>query len=412
MYHCVLLVLALLISPACQRKPKSAPRLDAAGERLGASEIAIGDPVYQPLLLRGFYESEGGWRWTARRFAVAITPPAGKDSTSLVLEFNLPIEVTRTIPAVLLTARVNGVDVGHKRYTAEGRHEFSAPVSDRLLPADQPAEIEFELDRGVHDDGRNRELGLIALSASLTHSPTARFDREEETARARQGYQYLLAKRELIAPPEKQDELMKLFHEVPVWQHMFFLNVQIEKNPLDLWMMQQIIYETRPDFIIETGTWRGGSALYWAHTLNGAGLDQSRVLTVDLQDLTRQAAAHPLWTKYVTFFKGSSTDQDIVSRITALTKGKKVLVTLDSDHAMGHVLNELRAYSPLVTSGSYLVVEDTHMDGVPTAPEFGPGPLAAVRKFLEEGGAQQFTQDLTREAYIMTFNPGGWLLRK
>jgi cephalosporin hydroxylase len=412
MYFRVLLIALFVILSACQRKPRPAPHLDAAGARLGASEISIGDPVFQPLLLRGLYESEGGWRWTARKFAVAITPPAGKDATSIVLEFNLPIEVTRTIPAIVLTSRVNGVEVGHKRYTGEGRHEFSAPVPDRLLAPNQPAEVEFELDRAARDDGHNRELGVIALSAALTHAPTARFDREEETARARQGYEYLLARRNLVATPEKQNEMMKLFHEIPVWQHMFFYNVQIEKNPLDLWMMQQIIYETRPDFIVETGTWRGGSALYWAHTLNGAGLEQSRVITVDVQDLTRQAAAHPLWKKYVTFFQGSSTDADIVSRIAALTRGKKVLVTLDSDHSMGHVLNELHAYSPLVASGSYLVVEDTHMDGVPTAPEFGPGPLAAVRKFLEEGGARQFTQDLTREAYMMTFNPGGWLLHR
>jgi cephalosporin hydroxylase len=205
---------------------------------------------------------------------------------------------------------------------------------------------------------------------------------------------------------------MKLFHEVPVWQHMFFQNVQIEKNPLDLWMMQQIIYEQRPDLIVETGTWRGGSALYWAYTLNGMGLENSRVATVDIQDLTRTAAANPLWKKYVSFFLGSSTDAAIVSRIAELARGKKVLVTLDSDHTMGHVINELHAYAPMVSRGSYLVVEDTHMDGVPTAPDFGPGPMAAVRRFLEEDAGKAFTQDLTREAYIMTFNPGGWLLRK
>ena len=402
----------LVLLPACHRAPKPAPKLDAAGAALEASEVAIGDPVFQPVLLRGFYESQGGWRWTARQFALAITPPAGKDTTSLVFEFTLPIEVTRTIPAINLTARVNGVEVGHKRFEKEGRHAFSAPVEASLLHAGQPAEIEFELDRSVRDEGNHRELGVIAMNVALTHAPTARFDREEETARARQGYQYLLAKRNLIVATEKQHEMMKLFHEVPVWQHMFFQNVQIEKNPLDLWMYQQIIYETRPDVIIETGTWRGGSALYWAHTLNGMGLENSRVLTVDIQDLTREASANPLWTKYVTFFLGSSTDPGIVSRIGEIAKGKKVLVTLDSDHTMGHVLNELRAYAPMVTSGSYLVVEDTHMDGVPTAPDFGPGPLAAVRKFLEEGGDQQFTQDFTREAYIMTFNPGGWLLRK
>jgi cephalosporin hydroxylase len=409
--HLTVLLLACLL-PACHRQPKPAPQLDSAGTSLGASEIAIGDPVFQPVLLRGFYESEGGWRWTARKFAVAITPPAGNDPTSLVLEFTLPIEVTRTIPAIDLSARVNGVEVGHKRFDKEGRHEFTAPVPANLLPSNKPAEIEFELDRAARDDARNREIGLIAQTAALTHAPTARFDREEETARARQGYQYLLAKRNLIVPPDKQHEMMKLFHEVPVWQHMFFQNVQIEKNPLDLWMMQQIIYETRPDLIVETGTWRGGSALYWAHTLNGAGLENSRVFTVDIQDLTREAAAHPLWKKYVTFLLGSSTDATVVSHIANEARGKKVLVTLDSDHTMGHVLNELHAYAPLVTTGSYLVVEDTHMDGVPTAPEFGPGPMAAVRKFLEEGADKQFTQDLAREAYIMTFNPGGWLLRK
>jgi cephalosporin hydroxylase len=410
-HRAALLVLCFCLV-ACHRKPKAAPQLDQAGASLATSEIAIGDPVFQPVLLRGFYESEGGWRWTARKFAVAITPPAGKDATSVVLEFTLPVEVTHTIPAVVLTARVNGMEVGHKRFDKEGRHEFSAPVATDLLTAGKPAEIEFELDRAARDDARNREIGVIALSAALTHAPTARFDREEETARARQGYQYLLAKRSLLVPPGKQNEMMKLFHEVPVWQHMFFQNVQIEKNPLDLWMMQQIIYETRPDLIVETGTWRGGSALYWAHTLNGMGLENSRVVTVDIQDLTREAASNPLWKKYVTFLLGSSTDAGIVSRIAVMSQGKKVLVTLDSDHTMGHVLNELHAYAPLVTTGSYCVVEDTHMDGVPTAPEFGPGPLAAVRKFLEEGGDKQFTQDFTREAYIMTFNPGGWLLRK
>ena len=72
MYRRVLTISLLLVITACRTKPKSAPQLDAAGASLGASEIAIGDPVYQPVLLRGFYESEGGWRWTARKFAVAI----------------------------------------------------------------------------------------------------------------------------------------------------------------------------------------------------------------------------------------------------------------------------------------------------------------------------------------------------
>jgi cephalosporin hydroxylase len=310
-----------------------------------------------------------------------------------------------------MTARVNGVEVGRRRYSNTGRYRFTAVVPNRVLEK-QPAEVEFELDKSIRLADRNREVGVIAVSATLKHTTDAGFDREAEVLRARHGYQYLLAKRGLLVSPKKQQEMMKLFHEVPVWRHMFFQNVQIEKNPLDLWMMQQIIYEVQPDFVVETGTWRGGSALYWAHTLNGMGLENSRVLTVDIQDVARAARTHPLWKKYVTFFQGSSTDPHIVSKIAGLVKGRKTLVTLDSDHTMPHVLKELNAYAPLVSHGSYLVAEDTHMDGVPTAPEFGPGPMAAVRRFLDDGGSRDFEQDLGREAYILTFNPGGWLRRK
>ncbi len=229
---------------------------------------------------------------------------------------------------------------------------------------------------------------------------------------ARQGYQQLVKQRQIQLPVEKQNEMMKLFHDVPIWRQMWFHNVQIDKNPLDLWMMQQIIYEVQPEFVIETGTLRGGSALYWAHTLNGMGLEKSRVFTVDTQDFTSTARTHPLWKKYVTFLKGSSTDPAIVSEIARQVRGHKTLVTLDSDHSMKHVLDEIRAYAPLVSRGSYLIVEDTHIDGVPTQPNFGPGPMAAVLEFLKTGGSQNFAQDLSREALIMTFNPGGWLHRK
>jgi cephalosporin hydroxylase len=120
----------------------------------------------------------------------------------------------------------------------------------------------------------------------------------------------------------------------------------------------------------------------------------------------------PLWKKYVDFYHGSSTDPAIVARIAAKAQGRKVLVTLDSDHSMKRVLEELPMYAPLVSRGSYLIVEDTHLDGVPTHPEQGAGPMAAVRQFLSENAGRDFTQDLSREAMLMTFNPGGWLRRK
>jgi cephalosporin hydroxylase len=92
-------------------------------------------------------------------------------------------------------------------------------------------------------------------------------------------------------------------------------------------------------------------------------------------------------------------------------RGNKVLVSLDSDHVASHVLNELHAYAPMVSQGSYIVVEDTHLDGVPTQPGFGPGPFSAVTEFLREGGSREFAQDFSRESLGITYYPGGWLRR-
>ena len=92
--------------------------------------------------------------------------------------------------------------------------------------------------------------------------------------------------------------------------------------------------------------------------------------------------------------------------------GKKVIVVLDSVHTRSHVAEELKCYADLVNSGSYLVVEDTNIDGVPVMPEAGPGPMAAVREFLASPQGKAFEQDVTREALVLTFNPGGWLKRR
>ena len=143
---------------------------------------------------------------------------------------------------------------------------------------------------------------------------------------------------------------------------MWFQGVEIIKNPLDLWMAQQIIYEVRPDYVIETGTLKGGAALYWAHTLQGMGLHSSRVLTVDLLDHLSEAPKNPLWDDYVEFFLGSSTSEEVVSKIAEKVHGKTTLIFLDSDHRAHHVRRELELYAPLVSPGSYIVVEDTHID--------------------------------------------------
>ena len=375
------------------------------------SEIPIGDQSLERRLLRGFYESTGAWRWTARVFAVSLDPPPPGKDTYLELDFDLPHEVMNAVRIITLTARVNGMEVGRQTYNTMGRRIFARRVPDTALHR-RPTEVEFELNREIRDQNRGRNLGLIALNAGLVELEGTTAYHEAESRLARDGYAQIVQRRNLRLPAADEQELMKLFHQLPVWENLWFHNVRLIKNPLDLWMMQQVIYEVQPDFIIETGTWRGGSALYWANVLEGMGLEKSRVLTVDIQDSTQQASTDRFWKKYVDFYLGSSTDPEIVSAISNRVKGRKTIVTLDSDHSMQHVLRELRMYSPMISRGSYLVVEDTHLDGVPTHPEDGPGPLAATLEFLKEGGGQEFEPDFSREKMVMTFNPGGWLRRK
>ena len=374
------------------------------------SSVEVSNPVYKPRLIKGFYPGTSGWLWTEQQFTIALDPPVPPQTTFLRLAFAVPVELMKEANPVTMTTKVNGVELDRTEYRRDGQFQIYKQVPAKALQT-SPAMIEVSLDKAAKREGGGTQ-GLIVVAAELLVDEDNSVSRETAENLARQGYERLLTERKQQLPTEKQHEMMKLFHDIPIWRNMWFQNVRLEKNPLDLWMMQQIIYETQPDFIVETGTWRGGSALYWAYTLNGMGLEKSRVITVDIQDLHGNAAASPLWKKYVTFMKGSSTDAKITAEIQKLAAGHKTLVVLDSDHTMKHVMNELHAYAPMVTSKSYLVVEDTHIDGVPTQKDFGPGPLAAVQTFLAEPGGKEFTQDFTREALIMTFNPGGWLRRK
>jgi cephalosporin hydroxylase len=182
-----------------------------------------------------------------------------------------------------------------------------------------------------------------------------------------------------------------------------WLGVRTDKCPLDLWIYQELLYELRPDLIVETGTAFGGSALYFASLLDL--LDNGRVLTIDLQ-VQEDRPEHPR----IEYFSGSSVAPATLDHVRTAAEGAgTVLVVLDSDHRKEHVLEELRLYAPLVTPGSYLVVEDTILNGHPVSPDFGPGPMEATEEFLR--GDPRFTSDRRREKLYLTFNPKGYLRR-
>ena len=174
------------------------------------------------------------------------------------------------------------------------------------------------------------------------------------------------------------------------------------KCPLDLWIYQEIIYETQPDFIIEAGTFYGGSALFFADLLEILG--KGEVITLDITNPPNLPQHHRI--KYIL---GSSIDPQIISDIKSIVKGKKVLVVLDSDHSKDHVLKELEIYSDIVTTGSYMIVEDSNVNGHPVALEHGPGPMEAINEFIIKDN--RFQIDLSREKFMLTFNPSGYLIK-
>jgi cephalosporin hydroxylase len=255
--------------------------------------------------------------------------------------------------------------------------------------------------------GYHRQVISVLSKIGLAPRPSKEF-----AQLAQKSYEEIITIRNAVLPPQQLSEFLKFYYELGVWNRTWWLGVKTLKNPCDMWMIQQIICEATPDYIIEAGTNNGGSALYFAQILDGLGLDKSKVITIDIEDFCHETAKLPLWKKKVEFIRGSSIDPEIVARIGQRVQGKKVLVDLDSDHHRNHVFQEMMAYAPMVTPGSYLVVEDTNIDGVPVRPDFGPGPMAAVHDFLNTDLGNTFIQDVSREAMILTFFPGGWLKKK
>lgn len=187
-----------------------------------------------------------------------------------------------------------------------------------------------------------------------------------------------------------------------------WLGIETLQNPNDAWIHQEIIHDVKPDFIIETGTHKGGSAILWAMILQQVN-PNGKIITVDIEDNCENVRELPIWKEKIEFHKGSSTDPGIVAAVTKRVAGGKVMVILDSDHAKGHVLREIKSYAPLVSIGSYLCVQDTYYDYPPAVIAKGNGPWTAVQEFLATN--DQFAIDSSRERLLLTFNPRGHLKR-
>jgi cephalosporin hydroxylase len=215
--------------------------------------------------------------------------------------------------------------------------------------------------------------------------------------------------RRIYINPNLKKTVVDSFHKLYFFNpektlyNVLWLGVPTFKCPLDLWIFQEILFEVKPDVIIEAGTLYGGSALFLASMCDL--MNHGKVLTIDIE--AREGRPKH---ERITYLHGSSTSKQIIDQVHSfIQNGDKVLVDLDSDHYKQHVLEELRIYSRFVTKGSYIIVEDTNINGHPIRPEFGAGPMEALEAFLYEN--KDFAVDTGREKFMLTCNPKGYLKR-
>lgn len=215
----------------------------------------------------------------------------------------------------------------------------------------------------------------------------------------------------VLQEPSGKGGIVELFHRLyynlgyartGTWFATHWFGVPAWKCPFDLWVYQEMLFETRPDYVLETGTAYGGSALFFAHVFDLLG--SGRVVTVDI----KENPGRPKHNR-ITYLSGSSTSPEILGQIDHLVGDGSALVVLDSDHSRDHVLSELEAYPKFVKEGGYLVVEDTNVNGHPVLPDHGPGPMEALKEFLESEAGSVFSRDKDKEKFLLTFNPGGFL---
>ena len=148
--------------------------------------------------------------------------------------------------------------------------------------------------------------------------------------------------------------------------HFKWLGLPIIQYPQDIVALQEIIWQIKPDLIIETGIARGGSLIFYASILEMLGKGEVLGIDIDIRKNNKDAIEkHPLF-KRIKMIQGSSIVKDTVKRVYEFAKDKKrIMVVLDSNHSHKHVLKELNLYSPLVTKGSYLVILDTIIEDLP-----------------------------------------------
>lgn len=194
-----------------------------------------------------------------------------------------------------------------------------------------------------------------------------------------------------------------------------WLGRPIIQYPQDIIAMQEIIWEIKPDLIIETGIAHGGSLIFCASLLEVIGEGEVLGIDIEIRPHNKEAIEqHPMF-KRITMLEGDSVSKEVLEQVKKICENKKrVIVYLDSNHTHDHVLKELEAYSPFVSVNSYLIVFDTIIEDVPEELSsqrpwgVGNSPKTALYEFLKN--RDDFIIDNTIDnKLIITVAPDGYL---
>ncbi|WP_375488469.1 rhamnosyl O-methyltransferase [uncultured Mycobacterium sp.] len=206
------------------------------------------------------------------------------------------------------------------------------------------------------------------------------------------------------------EEYHKWYFNTLVWKKTTWMGVDCLKSVCDMWNYQEILFQLKPSLVIEFGTWHGGSALFFAGVMRQIG-EPFKVFSVDVSHAHLDSAARR--DPDILFVESSSTVPAIAEHIQRLKSEfpGKIFAILDSDHSMNHVLAEMKLLRPLLSTGDYLLVEDSMLNGHPVLPGWGPGPYEAIEAYEREFPGD-YTHDVAREnQFGWTQAPNGYLIR-
>ena len=205
------------------------------------------------------------------------------------------------------------------------------------------------------------------------------------------------------------NEFHSLYYNSNIWSHQYWMGAKCMKSVFDSWNYQEIIFDMKPDLVIEIGTYNGGSSLMLSNFLQNAN-PNGKLIAVDISHELSRPYLHDV--NGIIMVEGDSLSSAVITQLQQyIDKADKVFMLLDGEHRKHHVLQEIIHLGGMLRKGDYLVVEDGNINGHPVLPGWGDGPYEAIQEYFKFF-PNNFKHDYDRERkFGFTFAPEGYLIK-